>query len=310
MGTSPNDDIQWDALDFSDLPVFETARDLARFSIETHQGHNHLTRTLQSNGFIRLHGHGVSGHQANATSAFTAGIAFQKVITAIGSSLNGAKKSISKFAEQQTQLHLDGSPAPGSIIFNLVAVASPSEELRPNGELFDSSSEMLVDRSFEVLNELFTARDTLQDDQELLSMLEELGPQVSKSLRSFVSIISDRHFDLELKWQQPLAPALHWNVPTLDSERMASFISLHKLDEVPVVLHGRLHTTSLNNSWSLISDEFGRIAIDISEVASTIHRHKFAPGTLVEADAMMAQSDGAGVKTKREFRITRIAIAD
>ncbi|MGP9034569.1 hypothetical protein [Glutamicibacter nicotianae] len=311
MGMIPkDDDALWDSLDFSELPVFETAGDLARYSIETHLGHSELVRSLQSKGFMRLHGFGVTGHQANATKAFTAGVAFQKVITAIGSSIRGAKATISKIAERQTELYLSGSPAPGSIVFNLVSAANPADELRPNGELFDSSRELLVDKSFAMLNRIFSPRSSLSDEQELITLLEDLGPQVSKSLRNFVSLIGDHHFDLELKWEQPLVPALHWDIPTLESQDMASFISMHRLDEVPVVLYGRLHTASLGNNWQLISDEYGKIGINIGDLTNKIRHSDFSPGTRVEANAMMTQSDGAGSKPKRDFRVTKLSVLE
>ncbi|HJX78593.1 hypothetical protein [Glutamicibacter sp.] len=305
MGMTPDDAI-WASLNFEDLPVFDSAQDLSRYSIETHQGHNRLARTKHSRGFLRLAGPGVDGHQADAAQAFAVGIAFQKVITAFGSALHGAKASISKIAEQQTRLRLDGSPAPGSIIFNLVAASTPADELRPNGELFDKNNELLVDRSFDALNQVFSPSESFEDRETLVTQLEDLGPQAAKALRSFVTIVGDHYFDMELKWQQPLAPALHWSVPTLKSQMLRDFIALNRLDEVPVTLTGRLHTVSISNKWSLVSDEFGKITLDLADLTERISRSSFPAGSLVEANAMMTQSEGAGSKAKRDFRVTSL----
>lgn len=306
MGMTPNEDALWASLDFADLPLFDSAEDLSRYSIETHRGHNRLARTKHSRGFLRLAGLGVDGHQADASDAFAVGIAFQKVITTFGSSIHGAKASISRIAEQQTRLRLDGSPAPGSIVFNLVAAASPADELRPNGELFDEQSELLIDRSFDTLNQIFATSESFEDREALVSRLEGLGPLAAKALRSFVTIVGDHYFDMELKWEQPLVPALHWSVPTVKSQMLRDFIALNRLDEVPVTLTGRLHTVSISNKWSLVSDEFGKVAIDLGDLAENINRSSFPAGSFVEANAMMTQSEGAGSKAKRDFRVTSL----
>lgn len=309
MDTTHDDDDFWNQFNLDALPAFETAGDLARYSIQTHQQHNPLHRTLASHGFLRLAGVGVTGHAVNAVSAFQVGIAFQKAITAIGSSLVGAKKSLSKSAELLTQLKLDGSPAPGSLVFNLVAESQPATELRPRGEIMDME-EQLVDRSFDALRYVLTPLDSMEKQEEVARYLEELGPWAVVALRNFVTEIGDNYFDLELRWEQPLKPALHLEMPTADSLALKRFIVGRQLDEEPVRIYGALHTVSVTRRWIVTSQEYGRITVDLDNAAKGLNRDDFPPGRWVLIEAMMSERRSAGDEVRRKFRATSISRAD
>jgi hypothetical protein len=185
--TSPHDDF-WGVFDLDEIPVFKEASDLSRFSVETHQDRQPLARTLRSSGSLRLTGAGVTGHRANLADVGQLALSFQKLVTALGSSIYGARQSISSKAQELTELQLDSSPAPGSLILNFVPVVDPEQELRGGGEIIDADPAQLIDKTFSALSKLLQAGNAPGHSDQIAALLQDFGSMTSVSLRNFATI--------------------------------------------------------------------------------------------------------------------------
>lgn len=300
----------WDRFDLSDAPLFRTAADLARVSVESHRGLIPAHRTEHSHGFLRLTGGGVSGHAADATSVFEAGLAFQKLVTAVASSIEGATKSISEKAKQLTQLQLEASPAPGSLILNLTAQGDLERELRQDakGTALLDKSEPLVDRSFKTIMELFSTAQDLSRADELEQILRDLGPKSAGALKNLAKSAGANHFNIEMRWAQPLSPALQWTVPASEFRWLNTFVQGRALDAEDVTLSGYLHEVTVREKWKLNSGEFGNVPIDVSKVKGLDRRH-FPAGQFVALKATMIVTSAPG-GDKRNFIVSSISATD
>lgn len=301
--TTPSEEF-WSGFDLSEIPVFDDAVDLARFSIQTHRGLNPLAKTERSRGALRFTGHGVAGHRAGVDEVFNAGLAFQRLVTAVGSSLKGARTRVSEKAMSLTKLQLDASPEPGSIMINLVSAADPAEELRPRGQMMDAGKQ-LIDESFEQLKSLLSVGGTPDTADSIAHQLHALGPRTAAALRSFAMTAGDSLFDIDVTWQQPLQPAMRWSVSASDLQFLVQLVEGRSLDEEPVVLNGTLITVSTSGTWYMREDEYGTIALDISSIeGSPWLEHN--PQTRVQVDAVMSSKESPGRPVSRSFRAERI----
>ncbi len=109
--------------DIAAQPVL-TAADLSRISIERHQGRSALVREVASVGALRLSGLGVTGHEAALDDVTSLGLAFQRLVTAVGASLGGftnIRGPVPKEFSAKTVLGLRAAPRPGSIVSGSIA---------------------------------------------------------------------------------------------------------------------------------------------------------------------------------------------
>ncbi len=280
-----------------------SASDLAAISIESNSGEEAFRKTIRSTGSIRFTGHGITGHQGDAEGLFSAGNAFVHLVTAVGSALSGARSKISENAARLTRLNLDASPEPGSVIFNLVPAIEPETELRPDGELMDDKQQ-LVDQAISEVERLMNLDGPATGDS-LAQSLEQLGPIAARSLRTFVATTEHQHLDVDFAWRQPLQGSRRWKLSVGDSSYVRSIIDGRKLDDEPVRLTGYWKTVSMSDSWILVDDEYGTIAVNVGDIKGAPWQEN-NPEIRVQIDAVMIVKEAPGKLTRRSFKAKKI----
>lgn len=281
-----------------------SARDLARISIEASGGNHNLRKQTKSNGALRFTGNGIEGHQGDAAGLFRAGIAFVNLVAAVGSGIEGARTRISDHAKRLTKLNLDASPEPGSVIFNLVPAIEPESELRPDGEAIDVGTQ-LVDRAIERVQELMYLRG-LRTGDALQASLSTLGPESARALKGFVATAVDVNLDVDFSWREPLKPERQWKLTSGDSSYLLGIINGRNLDETSVQLQGILKAVAAANTWVLVDDEYGTVAVNIEAIKGAPWRD-FNPEDRVIVDAVMNTREAPGKPTTRSFKAQRIS---
>ncbi|MCP2046379.1 UNVERIFIED_ORG: hypothetical protein J3D58_000451 [Paenarthrobacter nicotinovorans] len=289
----------------SEQPIL-SASDLSRVSIERHKGATTLARETPSVGALRLSGAGVIGHEAALEDVTTLGLAFQRLVTAVGASLGGFKNirgRVPKEFSAKTILGLRAAPRPGSIILDLSPQLDPIRELRYKGELFNDSDTQLVDAVMAELDLLVRAAAEHQpgsNDSEFSAEVRSLGPRAASALKAFALAASGSGFDLDLTWMQPLHGTTGFTLSARDAVFIAHVIAGQKLDAQPVVIHGALRTVSHGKKWELLDSEFGNIRIDVSEIEGRPWA-EWNPDDLVEVTAAMTITQAPGRPATRSL---------
>lgn len=279
--------------------VAMSARDLAAVSIDFNSGAHPYRKTLRSTGSLRFTGHGIVGHQGNAEGLFSAGSAFIHLVTAIGSSLSGARSKISETAARLTRLNLDASPEPGSVIFNLIPSIYPEAELRPDGEILDDG-EQLIDRSIDEVERLMGIHG-IDSGDSIAENLEHLGPMVTRALKTFVTATSEHYLDVDFAWREPLHASRRWSMNVGDATFLRHIIDGRKLDDETVILKGYLKTVSMSESWVFVDEEYGSIVINVGDIPGTPWSDH-NPEEQIQIQATMSVREAPGKLTRRQFK--------
>lgn len=302
--TSQHDDF-WGLFDLDEMPVFTDPNDLSRFSVETHANKNPYSRTQRSSGHLRLTGNGVAGHRASLADVGHLAATFQKLVTALGSSIFGARQSISAKAQQLTELQLDASPMPGSLILNFVPVVDPEQELRGKGEMLDSEPDQLIDKTFAALGQLLQPSTSIDSTDQIVGLLKDYGSMTSVTLRNFASAAADGDFDLDVLWQQPRLPSLRMHVSAESSRGLARLVQGRRLDEEPVELVGVLSTVSSSDHWVVADQTFGKVAFGVGKLLGEPYS-AFNPGVHVRVAATMTTVEAPGRAPTHSFEANSI----
>ncbi|GGJ20365.1 hypothetical protein [Paenarthrobacter histidinolovorans] len=309
--STPDDFRRLFAEEIAAQPVL-SAEDLSRVSMERHQGKSVLARDAPSVGALRLSGQGVTGHEAALDDVTSLGLAFQRLVTAIGASLGGftnIRGPIPKEFSAKTILGLRAAPRPGSIILDLMPRLDPIRELRHKGELFNDSDTQLVDAVMSELEVLVNAAADHQpgrNDSPFSAEVRSLGPRAASALKGFALAASTSHFDLDMTWSQPLHATTRFHLSARDAVFIAQVISGQKLDAENVTVHGTLRTVSHGKKWELLASEFGNISIDVSELEGRPWA-EWNPDDLVEVDAAMTITQAPGRPSTRSLVAQRIS---
>lgn len=308
--SSPEDFRRIFAQDIAAQPVL-SASDLSRVSIERHRGSSTIAREAPSVGSLRLSGQGVTGHEAALDDVTTLGLAFQRLVTAVGASLGGftnIRGPIPKEFSARTVLGLRAAPRPGSIILDLSPRLDPIRELRHKGEMFNDSDTQLVDAVMSELGVLIQAAADHQlgeRDSVFSSEVRSLGPRAASALKGFALATSGSHFDLDMTWVQPLHAATRFSLSAREAVFIAQVIAGQKLDAEDVTVHGILRTVSHGKKWELMASEFGDVRIDVSELEGRPWVD-WNPDDLVEVQAAMTITQAPGRTATRSLVAQRI----
>lgn len=303
--TSSHDEDFWELFDFNGVPAFSDPDDVSRFSVETRLDRHPFARTQRSCGHLRLTGSGVLGHRAKLADVGNLASAFQKLVTALGSSISGARQSISTKAQQLTELHLDSSPAPGSLILNFLPVVAPEQELRSKGEMIDSEPDQLIDKTFSALSKLLQSGSSPAHSDHIAELLQGYGSMTSVTLRNFATIAANGDFDLDVLWQQPKQPSLRMHVPVDSSRSLARLVQGRRLDEEAVELSGVLTTVSSTGPWVISDKVFGSVAFGTAQLQGEPYS-AFNPGLHVTVSATMTTTEAPGQPPTRTFQARTI----
>jgi hypothetical protein len=305
LPTNPSEFLAYYAQDIDKQPVL-TSVDLARVSMERHEGQQRMVREAPSVGVLHLAGAGVTGHEAALDDVSTLGLALQRLVTAVGAALGGftnIRGPVPRGVSTQTALGLRAAPRAGSLVLDLSPRISPADELRGKGEIFNDSDDQLVDRVITKLSHLLEVameHELGDDETEFSSEVRALGPRTASALKGFAQATSSSNFDLDLTWAQPLHGTVRFGLTPRDAVWIEKIISGRKLDAEPVVIHGALRTVSHGKKWEVLGSEFGNVSIDISEIDGRPWS-EWNPDDLVEVDASMIMTQAPGRGASRSL---------
>ncbi|TQR82627.1 hypothetical protein D8S82_31035 [Mycobacterium hodleri] len=303
-------------------PTWQTADDVARISFESLVTDDEIARTLPSLGMLRLSGPGVSLHSAPLSDVTRILQGLQRVATAVAAAGVGDMelgRQASSSVTTRTRLLIAGSPAPGSLVFNLSPETAAVEEVRdPAGAVSmfreKSDDDQEIDKAMSRAIDVIGAGIELPavtDGSEFLSDLAELGPRVASSIRDFARGLHRYGFDLDLEWRQPRRPTHRVHLATYSADRIASVIESSHLDVDPVTIEGRILTVSTvqNQEWLIEQTDGTHVSIKHSDLPydQTVG---IATDTRVRIEAQMKTSvSNAGV-TKVTYEATSVQRLD
>lgn len=252
-------------------PNWSAAGDLGRRSMEamiTQQLGD--VREMLSHGRLRIHGAGVEGHSAPLASIGQIAATWQRAVSAVGASLEGAKVNRGRLSEaimQRTTLMLAASPAPGSVILNLTPRSDPFAEVAPEGQRAMVDVERpLADRANETLIGLLSEAASAGPDADALAEhMRELGARVASNVKELARSLNAANFDLDASWLEPGQPTARATVSSGIAGWLAQFVDGQALDSYEDDLVGVAHTLSDVARWR-IDTEDGTRYVDVSEL--------------------------------------------
>ncbi|MDQ2837856.1 MAG: hypothetical protein M3Y77_17340 [Actinomycetota bacterium] len=259
--------------------------DATRISVENFIGDQLIVRTQASHGLIRLTGDGVVGHAASASDVASVITGFQRLVTAVGASLEAGNTSlrgqIASTIQHRTRLRLVASPAPGSLVLNLSPEAPPEAEVSPGGQgsMFGEATPLADQVVTELVGLLGDATDLGPDPDTspFLTRVEALGPRSAAALRTFAMALSTGNFDTEVGWAIPQRATVKVSVDHLVAAEVARLVEARNLDAENVTIEGEMRTVSDLTGWVVDSVDGERYQVDGSaiepDVVNTLHPH-------------------------------------
>jgi len=248
----------------SDVPdaTWQEPGDLGRMSMEAMiaaQGGD--ARDGASKGSLRLHGVGVLGNAIELDEAGQIATLWQRTVQAVGGAIEGSRSAMGRLPidiVRRTQLLLDASPVPGSVVLNLTPKAAPDLETTPNGmrRLFDTPRPLADRASEQVISLLSQAADPQLDQLEAFSEeLRQLGPRVATSVRALATALNRAHVDVDVVWVEPEEPTRRTSLSATNAGWLSDFVAGRQLDAEEVEIVGTVRTVSDLSKWSVESDE-------------------------------------------------------
>jgi hypothetical protein len=263
-----------------EVPEWSTPSDLTRLGMEAIAVEQVLGRELPSHGAVRLTGPAVIENSARLDSTGDVLVKLQKLVTAIGASLEGAKSQMGPLTDRVrslTQLRLVANPAPGSVVLQVAPEVPPAVELYPDGQVpLVDESQPLVDRSAGVVLEVLErASGGAGDTAALAERLDDLGARVAAGVRNLAQTVVESGVEVEWSWALPRQSFRSARLSTATARLLGDLVAARHLDVEEVTIVGVLHTISDTTAWDLQTDEGPRIRLrrgNISpEVTATLH---------------------------------------
>lgn len=234
-----------------------TVSDLNRLSIEGFiASRDGDARSEISRGELRLHGPVVEDHAADLADVSRIGLAWQRAVDSVAASLEGWKGVRGKVPEgiaSRSRLQLTASPAPGSLVLELAAKASPTIEVDdatgtrplvdPQRPLADRATERLIVLCHSL------AHGEPSDDEPNAAELESLGPRAASAVRSLADAVATSHIDLDASWREPGTPEVRAAWTSGEARRVREFVKGRALDAEIEVVTGIVHTVSDVQAW-------------------------------------------------------------
>jgi hypothetical protein len=249
---SPFDELMKQARAELPEPTAHTPGDLSRESFEAFVTLRGQARELQSTGQVRLTGAGVLGHAAELDDVGQVATLWQRCVTAVGAALEGATSAQGRLSldiVRRTQLLLQASPAPGSLILSLAAKSPAPAET----SLFEDDTSSLADRASEGLLSLLqhAAAPSLGDLDQLSAEFVSLGPRVATSVKQLADALVRSQFDVDAEWHEPGQVTMRASFPAASAEWVSEFVEGRDLDTEDIRLEGTVRTVSDIAKWSI-----------------------------------------------------------
>jgi hypothetical protein len=234
-------------LQAADDSAWSEGGDLSRLSIDSFGAREGFERS-RSTGVLRLSGEGVRGHAARLDVIGLICQEFQRLVVAVGAAQEGvrsARGKISESLQRRIRLHLQASPAPGSLVLHLTPELDPNEEVSPGGQTLIDPPVPLADRSVDRVVEIlqYAVRADAAAEQ-LETVLHEVGPRAASALSLLAKALDEDELDFDLAWMQPRQSTRRARLTTEEARWLRIFVSQRRLDESLVVFEGVLRTVS------------------------------------------------------------------
>jgi hypothetical protein len=298
------------AMATSTSPTWSTPEDLSRISIESLIADDDtLGRTLASRGNIRIAGDGVTGSAAAMAEVARVMQGFQRLATAAGASHQGDKvlgRQANADVRRRTNLLLQASPGPGSIILTVTPATSPVTETGHEDGRVGMFAELetddqLLDTAIGAAIDVFAAGNDIgpsPDESVFVQRLTDMGPRTASALRDLSKTLDRAGFDIELDWQQPARTTRRVTVTAAAAKHIADTVENANLDEQAVAITGEFLTVSAVTSWLIRQDEGEPVTIRRGHIGPDDVRG-LAVGTRVHIDALMKieTTPGGAIKT-------------
>lgn len=268
-----------------DVDWTEGIRDAGRISIERLIADEQLGRSQFSQGALRLTGGGVVNHTASTSDVATVLLSFQRLVTAIGASLSAGNTSlrgqIASNIVHRTRLRLAASPAPGSLVLDLVPESPPEQETSPGGaaSMF-GEPEPLADQVMSEVVTIISEAGQLGPDPDtspLLTRIEQLGARTGAAVRAFTLALANSDFDTDLDWQVPTHATAHARLSRDQARELARLVEARNLDAEPFEIVGEMRTVSDLSAWVIDAEDGERYQVDGSQIApeivNALHTH-------------------------------------
>lgn len=244
-----------------DIPVWESASELSRLSVDAFAAQRELGRAFGSFGRMRIVEPG-DAPAARLDSVGSLMVTLQKLVSATGGALKGFKSLRGQLTAQVrtlTQLQLTASPVPGSIVLQVQPEQDLSEEIYPEGQVpLTDDALPLLDQSMQALMELLRAGAAAgpgEESADFRSRMVELGPRTATAVRELVTPLYEGGLEVDIQWAIPGRPDVTVRLTSAEAERIAQLVAIEKLDAEEIELVGRLHTISKTKSWDLETDD-------------------------------------------------------
>lgn len=259
-----------------------TPQDWNRAGIEAMAKQFDDARVMISRGVLRFHGTGVEGHRAALSSIGLVADAWQRSVTAVGAAIEGirsARGQVPGSITDRTALMLDATPAPGSVVFNIVPNSDALAEIEPDGDrpLADEWRDRpLVDRASETVVTLLAdmAQANLDGTEYVAQTLGELGARVGASLSHLAGSIAKSGMALDSAWQEPEHETVRSRVTPEQARWISNFISQRKLYREEETVTGYLRTISLDDKWRIVLDDKTELRLDASDVPERVAKQQ------------------------------------
>lgn len=229
--------------------------DLGRLSIETLIARTGDPRDDSSKGVVRLSGAGVLGHAADLDDVGQIATLWQRCVSAVGAALEGSRSARGRIAADvklRTQLLLDASPAPGSVVLNVTPKESPLHEAFPDGQRsLVGAPRPLADRASEALLDLLqrASNPSPHELDDLSGRFQHFGPRVASTVRALASALSKAHIDLDAIWAEPAVATRSAKLSAGSAGWLKDFVSGRDLDAEDEVVVGTVRTVSDVEKW-------------------------------------------------------------
>lgn len=300
----------WDSVRQAPVPTWTDPDELNRVSIEAHQDRDNDVRVLPSHGRLRLFGEAIQDHSVDIDAAAKLLINFQKAVRAWGASMKGIKALRGKLpldVFNLTQLRIQASPLPGSVIFQLQPGSMPTEELSDEGyKLFDREIDQLVDQSvLAVIAVLNIAEQDSPDGGEVgfIQIITDAGPRVASAVRDLADSAQRANLGMDFKWAIPHKTAEGVKLSAQSARWITQVIRSRDLDSELVEFEGKLVTLSNLKAWQVdIGDSI--VPIDMAELSQDLS--EFHLNQMVRIRALQSARDFPGGQVSYRYIATLI----
>ncbi|WP_138733094.1 hypothetical protein [Modestobacter excelsi] len=297
-----------------EAPDWSTASDLTRMGVESMAAEQTLGRVLRSHGVVRLTGPAVDANSARMDGAGELLTKLQKLVTALGASMEGSKSQVGSLAERfrsATQLRLLAGTAPGSVMLFVVPEAAPAEELYPTGEVpLVDDQRPLVDRSADALIDVLSeASSPAADSVALGREIDDYGARVAAGIKGLASAVLDSGIELEWSWAVPNQNRRTARLSMGTARWLGELVAGQSLDVEPVQLVGTLRTISDHSAWELRTDAEETVRIKRGDIPDAVTSSLWI-GQRVRVDAELAMHVSPGGIERPEYTAIEVTSLD